>query len=213
MSHDQTWFGPLASSSGLTVGGWGPAGAALPAHPRRARSGTSSTPWPGRCPHPAAWRTRWPAPRRHGQVRGGPAGPPCAPPPTAPAAGTGLPGTGRAGAVGCGDGGGSGWPEVVPPPRTRCGGTHHRGQLGDGSVDHVVSPPLPGALSVASCSNSAESFPWTSMTLRAFASSAARRSFSRRSRAFSRSTGSAGGRPDGLASACSAPRSRCLRHS
>ena len=77
----------------------------------------------------------------------------------------------------------------------------------------ISSRPARGPLSVASCSNSAESFPWTSMTLRALSSSAARRSFSRRSRATSRSRGSAGWRPAGLASASSAPRSRCLRHS
>jgi hypothetical protein len=51
------------------------------------------------------------------------------------------------------------------------------------------------------------------MTLRAFSSSPARRWFSRRSRAFSRSTGSTGGLPEGVPSAWSAPRSRCLRHS
>jgi len=56
-------------------------------------------------------------------------------------------------------------------------------------------------------------FPCTSITVRVLASSLARRSFSRRSRAVSRSSGSAAGRPVGLPSAASAPRSRCLRHS
>jgi hypothetical protein len=70
-----------------------------------------------------------------------------------------------------------------------------RFELGDGLFDHLVSPRSIGELSVASSSNSAESFPWTSMTLRAFSKSPARRWFSRRSRATSRSRGSAAWRP------------------
>src|SRR6266511_1262542 len=98
--------------------------------------------------------------------------------------------------------------------RARATHAHHCLKLGDGLVDHLVSPcGCSVTPSVASCSNSAESFPWTSITLRALSSSLARRWFCWRSRTTSRSRGSAGGRPDGVASACSAPRSRCLRHS
>ena len=43
---------------------------------------------------------------------------------------------------------------------TRRGDTHHRSQLGDGLIDHFLAPFVCGsALSVASSSNSAESFP------------------------------------------------------
>src|SRR5512133_838077 len=99
--------------------------------------------------------------------------------------------------------------------RTRRPGANDRGQLVDGLVGHCCSPPVVvgGALSVASCSNSAESFPWTSITLRALPSSPSSWATRRRSRAFSRSTGSTGGLPDGVPSTWSAPRSRCLRHS
>jgi hypothetical protein len=49
-------------------------------------------------------------------------------------------------------------------------------ELGHGLVDHLVSPCWGWVtLSVASCSNNAESFPWTSITLRALPSSPARR--------------------------------------
>jgi hypothetical protein len=52
--------------------------------------------------------------------------------------------------------------------RTRAAHPHHRLELGDGLVDHLVSPCWGWVtLSVASCSNSAESYPWTSITLRA----------------------------------------------
>src|SRR6266487_4503396 len=59
----------------------------------------------------------------------------------------------------------------------RAPGAHadQRRQLGHCLVGHLVSPPVSGALSVASCSNSAESFPWTSITLRALSSSLDRR--------------------------------------
>ena len=57
--------------------------------------------------------------------------------------------------------------------RTCATHAHQRLQLCDGLVDHLVSPCWGSVtLSVASCSNSAESFPWTSITLRALASSA-----------------------------------------
>src|SRR5215207_4771080 len=119
---------------------------------------------------------------------------------------------------------GAGWRRALamPPIPARLGLAHRRAagahadqrrELGHRLVDHLVSPRSVGTLSVASWSNSAESFPWTSMTLRARSSSAARRSFSRRSRATSRSRGSAGWRPAGLANASSAPRSRWRRHS
>jgi hypothetical protein len=43
---------------------------------------------------------------------------------------------------------------------TRATHTYHRGQLGDSLVDHLVSPCWGWVtLSVASCANSAESFP------------------------------------------------------
>jgi hypothetical protein len=38
--------------------------------------------------------------------------------------------------------------------------TDQRLELGDGLVTQLVSPPVSGTLSVASCSNNAESFPW-----------------------------------------------------
>src|SRR5438270_5695688 len=56
-------------------------------------------------------------------------------------------------------------------------------------------------------------FPWTSITRRAFDRSDCKRAFSRRSRANSCSRGSVDGRPGEALSACSAPCSRCLRHS
>jgi hypothetical protein len=88
-----------------------------------------------------------------------------------------------------------------------------RCQLADGFIDHLVSPVSFGALPVASCSNNAESFPWTSITLRAVSNSPSSRSTRRCNLAFSRSRGSAPWRPAGSASASSAPRSRYLRHS
>jgi hypothetical protein len=71
---------------------------------------------------------------------------------------------------------------VITRPGLAYGGTggpgaDDRGQSADGGVGHLISP-VPSALSVASCSNSAESFPWTSITLRALSSSLDRRSFS-----------------------------------
>src|SRR4051812_48629859 len=79
---------------------------------------------------------------------------------------------------------------------------------------YLGSPPLVGsALPVASCSSGAESFPWTSITLWALA----------RSPATAHSRGAGVPTPAHacrsadvqvqLASACSAPWSRCLRHS
>jgi hypothetical protein len=49
----------------------------------------------------------------------------------------------------------------------RRAGANQWSELVDGSLDHFVSTPLIYALSVASSSNSAEHFPWTSITLRA----------------------------------------------
>lgn len=100
----------------------------------------------------------------------------------------------------------------APHRRARRCRPYHRGELVDGLVDHFASPLLSGALSARS-SNSAESFPWTSITLLALSSSPSKRYTRWRSRAFSRSTWSTGGRPGLVSSAWSAPRSRCLRHS
>src|SRR5665811_1195003 len=98
---------------------------------------------------------------------------------------------------------------------TRRGDTHHRSQLEDGVVDHRFGSPLVfgSALLVASSSNSAESFPCTSITRRAVPNSSSSRPTRWRSRALSRSTGSTGALPGFAANASSAPRSRCLRHS
>src|SRR5258706_8257135 len=90
--------------------------------------------------------------------------------------------------------------------------TDQRRQLRDRVVDHHAGSLPLFWLSVASCSNSADNFPCTSITLRALSRSARRRSFSLRSFMFSRSTGSACGRPVGLANAANAAWSRCARH-
>lgn len=90
---------------------------------------------------------------------------------------------------------------------------HDRGQLCPRLGRHCFSPVVGLALPVASSSSSAESFPCTSITVRARPSSAVRRSFACRSRAFSRSSGLAAGRPALAPRASTAPRSRCLRHS
>src|SRR5437868_6207426 len=97
---------------------------------------------------------------------------------------------------------------------TRRSRPNHCGQFGDRLVCHPVgSPPVGSALPVASCSSNTESFPWTSITRRAFDRSDCKRAFSQRSRANSCSRGSVGGRPGEALSAWSAPSSRCLRHS
>lgn len=109
--------------------------------------------------------------------------------------------------------------------RTRLDPPDQPGELFEGlvagSVEHgrrggldplVFSPFRAGALSVANWSSSAESFPWTSMTVRAFARSASRRAFSALGFAISLSRGSACGRPAGTASTSRAPLSRCCRH-
>src|SRR5262252_1479431 len=107
---------------------------------------------------------------------------------------------------------------VVGRPRLAEGGTRRpradqRRQVLDRLVsDHVGSPPVGASLLVASCSSSAESFPCTSITRRAVASSASRRAVWRRSRASSCSRGSAARRPGAAARATSAPSSRSLRH-
>src|SRR5262249_43701290 len=55
-------------------------------------------------------------------------------------------------------------------------------QIAHGLINHHFgSPPLDSAPPVASCSSSAESFPCTSITLRALARSDCKRTFSRRS--------------------------------
>src|ERR1019366_3557520 len=87
---------------------------------------------------------------------------------------------------------------------------HKRGELADGLVDHLCSP-FSAVLSVASCSNSAESFFWISTTCLDLSSSLVSRSFSFLSRTISRSRGSAFWRPAGLARAASAPWSRWRR--
>lgn len=95
------------------------------------------------------------------------------------------------------------------PPVVGCAGTthrgarvldaHHRGQFGDGFVDHCSLFFL--LLLVARDSNRAESFDWTSITWRALSRSSLSRWFSLRSRATSRWAGSAGGAPEGFPSA------------
>src|SRR5579859_391051 len=96
----------------------------------------------------------------------------------------------------------------------RCAFAEDWGQITDRLIDHHFgSPPLVSAPPVASCSSSAESFPWISITVCALARSASRRTLSRRSLAISWSRGSLRGRPAGAANAWSAPSSRCLRHS
>src|SRR6266542_2805217 len=106
----------------------------------------------------------------------------------------------------------------------RCSRSTHRGTRGSCPdhysqvADHLVghhfgSPPPVSAPPVASCSSSAESFPCTSITRRAFPRSDCKRAFSRRSRVSSCSRESLGGRPGEAANAWRAPWSRCLRHS
>ena len=67
---------------------------------------------------------------------------------------------------------------------------HDGGQLVDRFVDHLDSP-LSAVLSVASCSNSAESFPWISTTCLDLSRSPVSRSTLAFRRAISRSRGSA----------------------
>src|ERR1019366_3025329 len=86
----------------------------------------------------------------------------------------------------------------------------NRGELDDGLVDHLGSP-FSAVLSVASCSNSAESFFWISTTCLDLSSSFPSRSTSRLRRTISRSRGSAFCRPADLARAASAPWSRWRR--
>src|SRR5919204_2352999 len=124
MSHDQTRFGRVASSSGLVAGGWLAC---------RRRSRTS--PWyagcdtwwrsrPGRRPHPAAWRTPWPGPHRRARGRAARAGRRCVRPPTTPAAAASPPArawvAGSCGASGRGSCGAApplGRPRRPPPAR------------------------------------------------------------------------------------------------
>src|SRR5262249_31284652 len=89
--------------------------------------------------------------------------------------------------------------------------TAQRRHRGHGVINHRAGSLPLFWLSVASCSNSAESFPWTSITRRALSNSASSRSTCRRSFVFSRSTGSAGGRPVGFAKAANAAWSRWAR--
>src|ERR1039458_9748535 len=77
-------------------------------------------------------------------------------------------------------------------------------ELSDGVFDHLVSL-FAAVLSEASCSSSAESFPWISTTRRDLSSSPSSRSTSFLSRATSRSRGSAFSRPAGRAKAAVAP--------
>ncbi len=65
-------------------------------------------------------------------------------------------------------------------------------------------------LGSSSCPRSAETFPCTSITLRAFSSSASVRSSRRRSATFSTSNGSTGLRPRSRSSTSKDPASRCL---
>src|SRR5450755_4958537 len=89
-------------------------------------------------------------------------------------------------------------------------GAYHRRQLLNGLADH--RPVLPGSPSVPSiCSKSAETFPWISITFRAFASSASARSARSDSSAICASRRSLGLRPRGRPSSFSAPSRRCLR--
>jgi hypothetical protein len=103
-------------------------------------------------------------PHPHARARAGPAAPPCARPPTTPAAAA-TPARAWAAA----DSSGAAVVAAAGPPHRSAGrgDPHQRGQLLDGLVDHLGSPSLGGALSVASCSNSAERFPWNSITVRA----------------------------------------------
>jgi hypothetical protein len=94
-------------------------------------------------------------------------------------------------------------------------GAHERCQLFDGVLDHRPGFfgsvfALPGA---SNSPRSAETFPCTSMTLRALARSASARSSRRRSSAFSLSSGFGLRRPRGRSSAASAPSSRWRRQS
>jgi WhiB family transcriptional regulator, redox-sensing transcriptional regulator len=116
-------------------------------------------------------------------------------------------------ALATGGGAGTSWSAADPPP-AGASGTHDRDQLGDGHLGQLFgSLSLLVALPFASRSSSAESSPWTSITLRARSSCSRSRTLSRARRANSRSRGSTGGRPRRCCSAASAPLSRCLRHS
>src|ERR1019366_8379858 len=94
--------------------------------------------------------------------------------------------------------------------RQRVGRAHNRGELANRFFDHVLSP-FSAVLSVASCSNSAESFFWISTTCLDLSSSWASRTLSFFNREISRSRGSAFWRPEGRARAASAPWSRWRR--
>ena len=221
MSHDHTWFGPVATSSGLTgrrVGGLAAPLADLAV--RRAASGTWSTPSTGRCPRRAAWRRRVAGAlstklvgccsTRRTLAR--------ARPRSAPAAAALARRSGSRWRRAAGGGGGSsvacGRPTAVhagPDP-------DQRRELGDRLVDHVsVSPPLVAARCRWRAAPAARRvFPAPRSPCGPCPARPASRSFSRRSRAFSRSRRSAGGRPGGLGqrlaarpgrAACATPRS------
>jgi hypothetical protein len=119
-------------------------------------------------------------------------------------------------------------PARAGPPQQAAGAgrAYDRRQPGDGGVHggaHLVGPlgsagPVGSlgpcsALLAASLESSAESSPWTSSTLAWRANWSRSRAFSAARRAFSPSSGSAGGRPRRCCNACRAPLSRCLRHS
>lgn len=180
MSQDQHWFGACATSSGLTLAGWWPAG---DAHgPRRG---------PGRR---TAARGAPPAPV-HARRRTGPAAGSWARAPVVAAAGwRGASGSGWTGGSHRGAGG---------PGPDQCG------QLGDRVVGHLSRSFL--LLLVARVSNTAESFPCTSITALAVSSSAVSRSFSRRNRAASRCSVVTGCAPEAPPNASKAPLSRCSR--
>jgi hypothetical protein len=82
-----------------------------------------------------------------------------------------------------------------------------------GLATHSLLSPGFAPLGSSSSPRSAETFPWTSITLRAFASSASARSARRRSFSFSATSGSAFFLPRRRPSRASAPSSRCLRQS
>src|SRR5699024_8702935 len=83
---------------------------------------------------------------------------------------------------------------------------HQDGELGDRLVDHCFRGS--SLLLVESCSSSAESFPWTSITASALSGSARSRSFSFRSRAASFCAAVARAAPPERPSASRSPRSR-----
>ena len=200
MSQVHTCSGPVATSSGLVRAGWrGLAAALAHLHRGRAAAGTSWRSSTGRCPRPAAWPRPAPGTCRRTAAS-------AAPPVPVPAlssdsaAGCGgrrrgaarpRPGLGVAPPV-------ERWPASVPVSSQAALVPSDRLQLRERLGDHFVRLRASGSSLSESSSKSACAFPRIASAFWVLASSAASRSFSRRSLSASFSAGLLPRRPGGL---------------